>query len=570
MATQPSARRPRALVGLLAVAIIAAACGASTGSAPPSAGGQPGGSGEPGASGGQGSGAGSSVERIRAAIVGDESTLNPYTYVTGFPGWNLLMLQYDTLLQFDEAGVPQPWLASGYEVSEDGLTYTVQLEEGVTWNDGQPLTAEDVAFTVEYFLENTQSRFTRDLTGVTSAEASGDTEVTITLEAPNPAFPLRALADVPIIPQHVWAEVEDPAEATFESPTNVGSGPYRLVEYTPDQSYRFEANADYFRGAPVASELVIVQYADESGLVAALRSNEVDVSFRSVSPEQVEQLGTVEGMAIAEGPEFTTQMLYYDVTKAPFDRVEVRQAMSMAIDRQDLVDTVFLGKGTVGNIGWTHPESPAFNDAVETTTDVAAANALLDDAGITDSDGDGIRELDGQPLTPELLAPSDNPLRLRLAELIKEMLNQIGIDPQVTSIERETLVNRVWPDFDVANGRDYEMAMFGWSSPVQVDPSQITSLVHTEPAVGSINISGFSDPEVDQLSEDLLVEADEGRRQELLDQLQVAVAEQLPFIMLLYGDGLYPYRSEVYDQWAFITGQGIVTKLSLLPADARP
>ena len=570
MATQPSARRPEALIGLLAVAIIAAACGASTGSVPPSGGGQQGASGQPGASGAEGSAAAPSVERIRAGIVGDESTLNPYTYVSGFPGWNLLMLQYDTLLQLDEAGVPQPWLATGYEVSDDGLTYTIQLEEGVTWNDGEPLTAEDVQFTVEYFLENTHSRFTRDLTGVASAEAASETEVTITLEDPNPAFPLRALADVPILPQHVWSEVENPEEATFESPTNVGSGPYKIAEYTPDQSYRLEANQDYFRGAPVASELVLVQYADESGLVAALRSNEIDISFRSVSPEQVEQLGAVEGIEIAEGPEFTTQMLYYDVTKPPFDRVEVRRAMSLAIDRQDLVDTVFLGKATVGNIGWTHPESPAVNEAVETTTDVAAANALLDESGITDSDGDGIREVDGQPLTPELLAPSDNPLRLRLAELIKEMLNQIGIDPQVTSIERETLVNRVWPDFDVANGRDYEMAMFGWSSPVQVDPSQITSLVHTDPAIGSINISGFSDPEVDQLSEDLLIEADENRRQEILDELQAAVAEQLPFIMLAYNDGLYPYRAEVYGQWAFITGQGIVNKLSLLAPDARP
>jgi peptide/nickel transport system substrate-binding protein len=510
------------------------------------------------------------VEQLRAGIVGDESTLNPYTYVTGFPGWNLLMLQYDTLFQFDVDGLPQPWLASGFELSDDGLTYAVQLQPDVTWSDGEPLTAEDVVFTVEYFQANAQSRFTGNMASVTAAEATGDLEVTFTLEAPNPSFVLRVLADVPIIPEHIWSAVENPAEATFDSPTNVGTGPYQIVEYTPDQSYRLEANADYFRGAPAISELVLVQYADESGLVAALRSDEVDVTFRSISPEQVEQLSALEGMAIAEGPEFTTQMLYYDTTKPPFDQVAVRQAMSLAIDRQDLADTVFLGKATLGNIGWTHPSSPAFNAAVETTTDVAAANALLDEAGITDSDADGIREFDGQPLIPELLAPADNPLRLRMAELIKEMLNQIGIDPQVTSIERETLVNRVWPDFDVANGRDYTMSMFGWSAPVQVDPAQITTLVHSDPPMGSINISGFSNAVADRISEAIRVEPDDATRAELLNELQQLIADELPFIMLLYGDGLYPYRSTVYDQWAFIAGQGIVTKLSLLPPEARP
>lgn len=510
------------------------------------------------------------VESLRAGMVGDESTLNPYTYVTGFPGWNLLMLQYDTLLQFDLAGEPQPWLASGYEVSDDGLTYTVELVENVTWNDGEALTADDVKFTIDYFLANTQSRFTRDLTGVTEATVDGPTTVTITLGSPNPAFPLRALADVPIIPQHIWESITTPAEATFDSPTNVGTGPYKLTEYVADQSYRFVANETYFRGAPAINELVLVQYADEAGIVAALRTGDVQAGLRSISPEQVEALDAAEGIDIAQGPEFTTQILYFDVTKPPFDQLPVRQAVSLAVDRQDMVDTVFLGKGTVGNAGWTHPSSPAFNDAVVTETNVEQANSLLDDAGFTDSDGDGIREFDGNPMSFELLAPSDNPLRLRLAELSREMLAAIGIDARVTSIERETLVGRVWPDFDVSNGRDYEMSMFGWSAPVQVDPSQITSLIHSDPTIGSINISGFNDPEADRLSEELLVEGDPARRQELLDQLQVLVAEQVPFVMLLYGDGLYAYNAEAYSDWAFIAGQGVVNKLSFLPAASRP
>ncbi|MBA3877141.1 MAG: ABC transporter substrate-binding protein [Anaerolinea sp.] len=510
------------------------------------------------------------VESLRAGMVGDESTLNPYTYVTGFPGWNLLMLQYDSLLQFDVNGEPQPWLASGYEVSADGLTYTVTLVDGVTWNDGTPFTADDVKFTVDYFQANTQSRFTRDLSGVASVTVDAPNKVTITLTSPNPSFPIRALADVPIIPKHIWESVTTPAEATFDSPTNVGTGPYKLVEYVADQSYRFVANETYFRGAPAVKELVLVQYADEAGIVAALRTGDVQAGFRSISPEQVEALAAAPGIDVAQGPEFTTQMLYFDVTKAPFDQLAVRQAISLAIDRQDMVNTVYLGKGTVGNSGWTHPSSPFFNAAVATTTDVARANALLDEAGLTDSNGDGIREFDGNPMSFELLAPSDNPLRLRLAELSREMLAQIGIDAVVTSIERDTLVNRVWPDFDVSKGRDYEMSIFGWSAPVQVDPAQITALVASDPAVGSINIAGFKNAEADRLSGEILVEGDPTRRKDLLGQLQALVADQVPFVMLLYPDGNYAYNADAYDGWAFIAGQGVVNKLSFLQPDSRP
>ena len=92
---------------------------------------------------------GQETEQLRMGITGDESTLNPFTYVTGNPGWNMLLLQYDTLYQLDGDGVPQPWLATGSEVSEDALTVTINLREDVTWHDGQPLTANDVKFTVD-------------------------------------------------------------------------------------------------------------------------------------------------------------------------------------------------------------------------------------------------------------------------------------------------------------------------------------------------------------------------------------------------------------------------------------
>ena len=567
-------RRKHWLAALpLTVALVLSACGAQQSSPSTRASGGP----EPDTSassaptdGGEGTGEGTAAT-VRAAITGDEGSLNPYTYVTGFPGWNLLMLQYDSLMQIDTEGLPQPWLATSVDVSDEGLVYSLELAEGVTWHDGEAFTAEDVVFTFEFFPANpAASRFARDLNSVESVEATGDLSVEVTLSAPNPSFALRALADVPILPEHIWADVTTPEEHQFEDAANVGTGPYRITEYVANQSYTLEANPDYFRGAPAVDELVLVLFADDAGALAAMNSGEVDVIFGQVAPEQIELLGAQEGIEILQGPEYTNQLIYYDTQLAPFDDVAVRQAISLAVDRQDLVDTVFLGAATVGNAGWTHPDSPAFNPEVETVHDPEAANALLDEAGFTDSDGDGVREFDGEPMSFEMLTPSGDSLRLRSAELVATMLAEVGIEVIVSAVEQATWEEAVWPGFDVTQGRNYEMAMWGWSAPTQADPGQTAALLHSDPVKGSLNLTGFNNPEADELADQLLTEGDEDARQEILNDLQLLIAEEQPFVTLLYPDGAYAYDSTVYGGWTFISGQGIVSKLSLLPADARP
>lgn len=508
---------------------------------------------------------------LRIAIVGDESTLNPYTYVTGYPGWNLLLLQYDTLYQLDGEGQPQPWLATGAEVSEDGLTVTIDLRDDVTWHDGEPFTAADVKFSFDYYQTHTEAgRFTRDLRPVASTEVTGDYQVVLTLAAPSPSLELGTLADVPIIPEHIWADVETPAEHVFESGTNIGTGPFKLTEYEADRFYRFVANEDYWAGAPAVDELVAIQFADDAGALAAFRSREVDMIVDPVSPEQINLMASMNEVEVLQGPLFTTQMLTYDMERAPFNNLAVRQAISLAIDRQDLIDTVYLGAATIGSIGWIHPASPLFNPAVETVYDPGQAAQLLEDVGITDSDGDGIRELDGQPLSFEFITPGSDSLRLRIAELVREMLLAVGIDAQVAAVEQGTWEDAVWPGFDVTQGRDYDMAMWGWSAPVQADPVRMSSLIHSDPAIGSLNLTGYSNAEVDELSAELNSATDPDRRAELIARLQEIIAEELPFVMLLYPDGAYTYWGDVYDGWLFMTGQGVFHKLSLLPEEARP
>jgi peptide/nickel transport system substrate-binding protein len=511
------------------------------------------------------------AERLRLGIISDEGNLTPHTYVTGYPGLNLMLLQYDTLMQVGLDGEPMPWLAEETDLSEDGLTYTLTLTDGVTWHDGEQLTSADVAFSVQYYRDTgTAGRFLRDLNAVDTVDTPDDRTVVFNLAETDPSFELRTLADVPILPEHIWSSIDEPDTAPFTEETSVGSGPYRLVSVDPGQSYEFQANENYFKGAPSVDTIVVVQLADQAGALSSLRSDAIDAIVGTVSPEQVDLLDGQQGLQVIQGPEFSSTLLAFDTQKPPFDDPTVRQAIALAIDRQKIVDDVYLGQAVPGVAGWLHPDS-AWNsdDAPATEYDPTAANAMLDAAGMVDSNDDGVREMDGSPLSLDLLAASNNSLRLRVADLVAGMLGEVGINVAVQSVESTTWEEAIWPDFDVANGRNYDLAIWGWSAPVMADVGQMPQLVDSDPARGGLNVTGFVSERADDVGRQASTELDPNRRRDLIGELQDVFADEVPLVALAYPNGAYAVRTSVYAGWAFMTGQGVMHKLSFLPEDAR-
>lgn len=501
------------------------------------------------------------AETVRLAMSQDEGTLTPYTYFSG-SGWLFLHMIYDGLLTLDENNEPQPLLATDVERSDDGLTYTLPLRDDVTWHDGEPFTADDVVFSFEYAKENDHSRWTPAVEGVTSVEATSDDEVVIMLEEPDAFFDIRPLADMPIFPRHIWEDISDPEAA--EVADAVGTGPYRLVEYAEDQRYRLEANPDYFLGEPTVGTLDIAVIPERATAFSALRAGDIDVAFESVEPQLVEQFKENDDLAVAEGAGFRSELLQFNTQFPLLDDPQVRQAIGYAIDVEELVDVVLLGYGTAGTQGFAHPASPLAVDPIEHIYDPERAAELLDSAGYEEGPG-GTRTVEGQPVELTLIADAADPIRVRTAELISEMLGAVGIAVTVETMEREVLTDLVWPEFDVSAGRNFEMAMFGWSPPVMLDPSRIGSLVHSDPTRGSINIGGLQSEELDALVDEFTTTTDADRRQELLQEIQEGIAEQRPFVTLFYPDIIQGYRPEVYDGWVFQAGQGIVQKLSFIP-----
>ncbi len=503
-----------------------------------------------------------SVELLRIAIGADETALTPYAYVFGYPGYQLMKLSYDSVMELDSDNIPQPWLADTVEMSEDGTTYTITLRDGITWHDGEAFTAEDVKFSYEYYVEHPEaSRFATTGKMIVGIETPSDLTVVMTLNNPDPTFPLR-LADVPILPEHLWAGVADPA--TFSN--KVGTGPYMLVEYQPDQFYRFEANPDYFRGAPSVQSLVFPIIDDSNTMFSALQAAEIDVASQGVPPELVSQFSSMTDLKVAQGAGFSTTLLQFNDERAPFDQPAVRQAIASAINREEIISTVLLDQATLGNPGFLHPDSPYANPALTFTFDPDAANAALDEAGYVDSDGNGIRETaDGTETTFSLLVYADSAINIRVAELIQGYLSDVGIPVSVDALDADTVDSKVWPDFDVANGRDFDLAMWGWSASVQTNPSRYIELFHSDPSVGSLNMGGYQNEDFDALADTFRSTLSMDDRATQLMEMQAFITDEVPFITLYYPNGTYAYRPDVYDQFVFIKGLGIVNKLSFLP-----
>ena len=524
---------------------------------------QPSASNPPGATG-TGAATVKQIDLLKIGTTSDEGSWNPYTYVSGYPGWTFLLMQFDSLMHFDLNNEPQPWLAKQVQASTDNKTWTLTLETGVKWHDGKPFTADDVKFTIEYLQKNIHGRFSTPLRDVEKVEVQGADKVVITTKAPKPAFRTQALADIPMMPKHVWETYTgDPKKAT-DLKYSVGSGPYKLVEYKTDQLYRFQAFDDYFKGRPLVKEIVMPVVKEAAATFSSVKTGELDTTVRALQPELIKDFESTTGIKVARGADYATQSIWVNVERKGLDRKEVRQAISLAMDRKKLVDTVFLGAATIGTDGFVHPENAFANKNIKTEFDVAKANRLLDSIGATRG-ADGTRVLNGTPLKYEMLVSSTGgPLRIRLAELASQMLKEIGMTVTPKVVESTAWTAAVWPEFDVRKGRNYDMTMQGWSAPTQFEAGRLVEQIHSDPLVGSLNVYGFKDAAGDRLAEQLRDEGDPEKRKALGQQMQAYFADQVPIITLLFGDGVYAYRSTVYDGYKFQKGLGLFHKASFI------
>ncbi len=498
---------------------------------------------------------------LRMAITRDEGSLNPYTYQTGYPGWNLMTLVYEPMFTPDPDNIPQPWLARRYTVSPDGKTWTFTLHQNLRWHDGRPMTADDVKFTYEYVRRLTHPRWTPQVRSIESIETSGPSTLTIRLSAASSGFAAQPLADLPILPKHIWESVTEPRRFNDV----IGSGPYRVAEIKEGQFYRLTAVDNYFAGRPKVRELVVPIIRDATVGFTALKAGEIDTTIVPLSPELVADFEKTGGLKVTRGAGYASTLLQFNLEHPVLKDARLRQAIANAINTRLMVRLLLLGYGVVGSPGYIHPDSPFYNPAVTFTASKSKAVRLLNEAGYVDRDRDGIRDApDGTPLRFTLLTLAGNPIRIRTADLIRTWLRDVGIDIRVVAQEDASIIASVWPDFDVCKGRRFDMAVFGWSAPVMNRTTVLRDLFHSDCRFGTINIGGYRSPDVDRLGADLAGAVAPDKQKQILFEMQKVIATDVPIHVLFYQDGIYAYRPDKHAGWVYQKGQGIVNKRSFV------
>lgn len=491
----------------------------------------------------------SEVPRLRLAG-GDFGYPSPFAYVRG-PGLIYALFLFDTLLWKDATGDVIPWLAESWTVSDDGTTWRFVLRDGVRWADGQPLTADDVAFTFQYITTgpgaDTPAFHVRDAGVVQSATAVDDRTVVLQLSRPFAPFAQAIAGRVPIIPRHIWEGVTDPAQLRGPDAT-MGSGPYHLDEADPATgSYLFTARDDYFLGPPVVKRLEFIPVDDE---FAALQRGELDAasSLTDAVPDEVLDRLDPQRFGRLQAPGEWNMALHINLARGfPYDDVRFRHALAYAIDRQDMVDRLLFGRGVPGPTGMLAPEHPYSVEGLpEYRYDPAQAAALLDELGLIDRDGDGSRDLpDGTPFRPSLMMSAR--FGDRDGKLVQEYLRRVGLTVELR------LLDRAAADDAAAQG-EYELALVGYGG-LGGDPDYLRFRFSSKVRAKQFNRAyGYHNARFDELADEQLVTFDEQRRHELIAEMQRILAEDLPVLPLYVPDRLFVYDRTVFDSWYFTPG----------------
>ena len=517
------------------------------------------------ASGGEGgarAGAGpafgdATAARLRIALPQDRGPVNIFAGIDD----RLAELVYDKLLAPSPyVAEPQPWLAE--EVRQlDPTTVEARIRRGVTWHDGQPLTASDVKFTFDYYKTAVTGRYTHhvsDVPTIDSVELVDDATVRFRCASPCPDLARITLADLPIIPRHKWEPIP-PAQARTVTDLPVGTGPYRLASHSPASGYRFEANPSYFAGAPTVNELVMPVIPDASATFTALRTGEIDAALRALPPELLEEFRRQPGLAVATTKPLQFTELRMNYRRAPFDVAEVRRAVGLAIDRADLLRTVILGQGRVADRGYPHPDSPWTNPRLSTPSDPGEARRIFDGLNYLDRTRDGVRERpDGTPLSFTIKVNGAEPTHLRSGELAAEHLKAVGIRAEVVSLDAGAITQLFTSrDFDLAVS---DIGAHGVADPTQFIMSHRSGYLWQAPAVPY--------PEWDALFERWKATPDVAGRTAVLHEMQVLFNRQPTSVPLYYADEQWAYRPGSFDGWVESPGFGIVHKWSFVSREA--
>jgi peptide/nickel transport system substrate-binding protein len=444
---------------------------------------------------------------------GEVTNLDPHK-VPAFTSARVFELVYSYVMRLDENLGVQPDLAESVPTtSADGKTVTVKLRTGVKFHNGDALTSADVKYTFDRIIDTKTAAVARSFfADVDTITAPDPTTVIFNLKNPNAAMvAYMAHPNTGIVSKKIGEANAD----LSKKETAIGSGPFKLAEWVPDNFMRFEANKDYYvSGQPYLDGIRINVVPDESGITAALRTKAADMAI--ITDAKVAKTVRGEtGITLSAKPSLSYNLLFVNTKRKPFDNIKVRQAIAYAIDRKAIIDAVAFGEGEV-----TGPIAPALaNYALPTsqyplyTRDVTKAKQLLQEANVG-------------PVSFTILTSTTEPAYGKdIAQLVQAQLAEVGITMKIETTELTQYVDR-WlkADFDMATG-------LNGGGP---DPDFYVYRYFTDD--GNLNfVTSYKNPVSSDAIKQARASSDPAKRKDLYTTAQKELVNGVPFVWLYVG-----------------------------------
>lgn len=482
--------------------------------------------------------------RLREAVIGEPRFINPL-YASSDTDRDLASLVFGRLIRYDAAGAPRGDLAESFSVSPDGKTYTVRLRTGIMWHDGEAFGADDVLFTIRTIQNPEYKSVLRQNWQGVSVEKTDDRTVRFQLRQPYAPF-LENLS-VGIIPRHLWQRI--PADAAILSDLNikpVGTGPYQFVRFTRREdgtvtSVVLARNSNFYLPGPYLSEIQFVVEPTADAAVAAYRKNQVD-SFVIPAGSALHELSATDASLYRlELPKVFA--VFLNSTSVPaLGRKAVRQALAMALDRQNILAQTAGEQGVVANAAIPPGSFGANPDIPPIPYDPAKARELLSRDGWKSSGG-RLERIEGSGRTRKIqrlelaIATSDASELTRAAELVAEMWNAVGVKTSVKILPLADL------QANVIRARAYDGLLFGEVFGHDPDPF---AFWHTSQIKDpGLNVALYSNRAADKLLEEARRNSDPTVRAAKYRDFQKLVSEDVGAVFLYSPAHFYAVRKTV-------------------------